>query len=111
MAEQKKKMLNDEMGNPIPRQTDVYVDEEEMQEEDEDFLNTSQTSQPSLAPTVVLPQTMQIQREVFFLKGDYITPEDAEEFHKQTQRIPRLRINGCMQSICFMSRSVLIRLL
>ena len=91
------------MGNPIPRQTDVYVDEEEMQEEDEDFLNTSQTSQPSMASTVVLPQTMQIQREVFVLKGDYITPQDAEEFHEQTQGKHRLRVNRCMQSICFMS--------
>ena len=75
-----------------------------MQEEDEDFLNTSQTFQPSMASTVVLPQTMQ----VFVLTGDYITPQDAEEFHEQTQRIPRLRINRCMQSICFMSNLYLL---
>jgi hypothetical protein len=40
---------------------------------------------------------MQMQREIFVLKGDYITPQDAESFFEQSQRLPRLRINECMQ--------------
>ena len=42
---------------------------------------------------------MQMQREatLFVLKGEYITPQDAEEFHEQSQRLPRLRINECIQ--------------
>ena len=40
---------------------------------------------------------MQMQREIFVLKGDDITPQDAEEFYEQSQRLPRLRINECMQ--------------
>jgi hypothetical protein len=40
---------------------------------------------------------MQMQREIFVLKGDYITPQDAESFFEQAQRLPRLRINECMQ--------------
>lgn len=58
------------------------MEEEEEEEdvvEDMDILNTSQTSQPSLVPTVVFPQTMQIQRELFILRGDYITPQDRSK--------------------------------
>ena len=40
---------------------------------------------------------MQMQREIFVLKGDYITPQDAENFYEQAQRLPRLRVNECMQ--------------
>ena len=40
---------------------------------------------------------MQMQREIFVLKGDYITPQDADDFYEQPQRLPRLRINECMQ--------------
>ena len=40
---------------------------------------------------------MQMQREIFVLKGDYITPQDVEEFYEQSQRLRRLRINECMQ--------------
>jgi hypothetical protein len=40
---------------------------------------------------------MQMQREIFVLKGDYITPQDAESFFEQSQRLPRLLINECMQ--------------
>ena len=40
---------------------------------------------------------MQMQREIFFLKGDYITPQDAEDLYEQPQRLPRLRIKECMQ--------------
>ena len=40
---------------------------------------------------------MQMQREIFVLKGDYITPQDAADFYDQSQRLPRLRINECMQ--------------
>ena len=97
MAENHVDQFYDADGNPIPRP--VYNNEEEEEEEvveDMDILNTSQTSQPSLVPTVVFPQTMQIQRELFILKGDYITPQDAEEFQKQAQRLPRLHINECM---------------
>ena len=45
---------------------------------------------------MVFPQTMQIQREILILKGDFITPQDAEEFQEQAQGVPRLRINECM---------------
>ena len=40
---------------------------------------------------------MQMQREIFVLKGDYISPQDAEDFYEEAQRLPRLRINECMQ--------------
>ena len=40
---------------------------------------------------------MQMQREIFVLKGDYITPQDAADFYEQSQRLSRLRINECMQ--------------
>ena len=43
------------------------------------------------------PQTLQIQREIFILRGDYITPQDAEDFYEQAQRMPHLRIKQCMQ--------------
>ena len=43
------------------------------------------------------PQTLQIQREIFILRGDYITPQDAEEFYEQAQRLPHLHIKQCMQ--------------
>ena len=42
-------------------------------------------------------QTLQIQREIFILRGDYITPQDAEEFYEQAQRLPHLHIKQCMQ--------------
>ena len=73
------------------------TEEEEVPEEDGGILNTTQTSQSSVAQTILFPQTMQMQREIFVLKGDYITPQDAEEFYEQSQRLPRLRINECMQ--------------
>ena len=47
---------------------------------------------------ILFPQTMQMQREMFVLKVDYITPQDAEDFYEEAQRLPRLRINECMQS-------------
>ena len=68
-----------------------------MLEEDRGILNATQTSQSSVAQTILFPQTMQMQREIFVLKGDYITPQDAEDFYEQAQRLPRLRINECMQ--------------
>ena len=37
-----------------------------------------------------------MQREIFVPKGDYITPQDAEDFYEQAQRLPRLRINKCI---------------
>ena len=43
------------------------------------------------------PQTLQIQREIFILRGFYITPQDAEEFYEQAQRLPHLHIKQCMQ--------------
>ena len=39
---------------------------------------------------------MQIQRQIFIFKGDYIAPQDAEEIQEQAQRLPRLCINECM---------------
>ena len=38
-----------------------------------------------------------MQREIFVLKGDYITPQDAADFYEQSQRLPRLRFNECLQ--------------
>ena len=73
------------------------TEEEEVLQEDEGILNTTQTSQSSVAQTILFPQTLQMQREIFVLKGDYITPQDAEKFYEQSQRLPRLRINECMQ--------------
>ena len=40
---------------------------------------------------------MQIQGEIFILKGDWISPQDAEDFYEQAQRLPYLRIKECMQ--------------
>lgn len=74
---------------------DDEIEEVEIQEEDVGILNTSQTSQ--FPNTVVFPQTMQIQREVFILRGDFITPQDVGDFYKRAQRLPRLRIKECMQ--------------
>ena len=68
-----------------------------MLEEDRGILNATQTSQSSVAQTILFPQTMQMQREIFVLKGDCITPQDAEEFYEQSQHLPRSRINECMQ--------------
>ena len=73
------------------------TEEEEVLQEDEGILKTTQTSQSSVAQTILFFQTMQMQREIFVLKCDYITPQDAEEFYEQSQRLPRLRINECMQ--------------
>ena len=73
------------------------TEEEEVLEEDGGILNATQTSQSSVAQTILFPQTMQMQREIFVLKGDYITPQDAADFYDQSQRLPRLRINECMQ--------------
>ena len=73
------------------------TEEEEVFEEDGGILNATQTSQSTVAQTILFPQTMQMQREIFVLKGDYITPQDAEDFYEQAQRLPPLRINECMQ--------------
>ena len=97
MADNQANQFYDANGNPIPHP--VYDEEEDEDEEvggDTNILDSSQTSLPSSLPTVVFPQTMQIQRERFILKGDYITPQDAEEFQEQAQCLPRLRINECM---------------
>ena len=48
-------------------------------------------------PTVVFPQTLHIQRDVFILKGDWISPQDAEDFYEQAQQLPNLRLKVCMQ--------------
>ena len=68
-----------------------------MLEEEGGILNATQTLQSSVAQTILFPQTMQLQREIFVLKGDYITLQDAENFYERAQRLPRLRINECMQ--------------
>ena len=87
----------DDAGNLIVDPPVVPTEEEEVLEEDGGILNATQTSQSSVAQTILFPQTIQMQREIFVLKGDYITPQDAEEFYEQSQRLPRLRINECMQ--------------
>ena len=87
----------DDEGKLIVDPPVVDTEEEEVPEEDGGILNTTQTSQSSVVQTIMFPQTMQMQREIFVLKGDYITPQDAEEFYEQAQRLPRLRIKECMQ--------------
>lgn len=87
MTDNQANQFYDANGNPIPHP--VYDEEEEEEEEvggDANILNTSLTSQSSSLPMVVFPQTMQIQREIFILKGEYIPPQDAEEFQEQAQR-------------------------
>ena len=42
-------------------------------DEEGNFLNISQSSQSS---NMGFPQTLQIQREIFILRGDYITTQD-----------------------------------
>ena len=86
----------DDDGNLIEHPPVVPTEEEEVLEEEGGILNATQTSQSSVAQTILFPQTMQMQREIFVLKGDYITPQDAENFYEQSQRLPRLRINECM---------------
>ena len=83
----------DEEGKLLEHPPVDETEEEEVLEEDGGILNATQTSQPSVAQTILFPQTMQMQREIFVLKGDYITPQDDESFFEQAQRLPRLRIN------------------
>ena len=87
----------DDAGNLIVDPPVVHTEEDEVLEEDGGILNATQTSQSSVAQTILFPQTIQMQREIFVLKGDYITPQDAEDFYDQAQRLPRLRIKECMQ--------------
>ena len=68
-----------------------------MVEEDGVISNATQTSQSPVAQTILFPQTMQMQQEIFVLEGDYVTQQDAEDFYEQTQRLSRLRIDECMQ--------------
>ena len=78
----------DDEGNLIVDPPVVPTEEEVVLEEDGSSLNATQTLQSSVAQTLLFPQTMQMQREIFVLKGDYITPQDAEEFYEQSQRLP-----------------------
>ena len=87
----------DDAGNLIVDPPVVSTEEEEVVDKDGGILDATQTSQSSVAQTILFPQTMQMQREIFVLKGDYITPQDAENFYEQAQRLPRLRVNECMQ--------------
>ena len=82
--------------DPEPRQNprDKESDNEEVVDEEGNILNISQNSQSS---NMGFPQTLQIQREIFILRGDYITPQDAEDFYEQAQRMPYLQIKQCMQ--------------
>ena len=79
---------------PRPNPRDNESDNEEVVDEEGNILNLSQNSQSS---NMVFPQTLQIQREIFILRGDYITPQDAEDFYEQAQRMPHLHIKQCMQ--------------
>ena len=73
---------------------ELEPDNEQEIDEEGNILNISQSSQSS---TMGFPQTLQIQREIFILREDYITPQDAEEFYEQAQRLPQLHIKQCMQ--------------
>ena len=79
---------------PRPNPRDNESDNEEVVDEEGNILNLSQNSQSS---NMGFPQTLQIQREIFILRGDYITPQDAEDFYEQAQRMPHLHIKQCMQ--------------
>ena len=79
---------------PRPNLRDNESDNEEVVDEEGNILNLSQNSQSS---NMVFPQTLQIQREIFILRGGYITPQDAEDFYEQAQRMPHLHIKQCMQ--------------
>ena len=81
---------NDLHPEPEPNEPD---NEQEIDEEG-NLLNISQSSQSS---NMGFPRTLQIQREIFILRGDYITPQDAEEFYEQAQRLPHLHIKQFMQ--------------
>ena len=81
---------NDLHPEPEPNEPD---NEQEIDEEGS-ILNISQSSQSS---NMGFPQTLQIQREIFIPRGDYITPQDAEEFYEQAHRLPHMHIKQCMQ--------------
>ena len=76
------------------KRSEPEPDNEQEIDEEGNILNISQSSQSS---TMGFPQMLQIQREIFILRGDYITPQDAEEFYEQAQRLPHLYIKQCMQ--------------
>ena len=73
----------DDNGNLSEGPQVVSTEEEEVVEEDWGILNVTQTLQSSVAQTILFPQTMQMQREIFVLRGDYMTAQDAEDFYKQ----------------------------
>ena len=79
---------------PRPDPRDNESDNEEVVDEEGNFLNLSQNSQSS---NMGFPQMLQIQREIFILRGDYIAPQDAEDFYEQAQGLPHLHIKQCMQ--------------
>ena len=87
----------DDDGNLVDNDPVDQTEEEEVLEEDVGILNATQTSQSSVAQTILFPQAMLMQREIFVLTGDYFTPQDAGDFYKQAQCLPRLRINKCIQ--------------
>ena len=60
----------DDAGNLIVDPPVVPTEEEEVLKEDGGILNATQTSQSSVAQTILFPQSMQMQREIFVLKGD-----------------------------------------
>jgi hypothetical protein len=102
MADNQEEHDLEEEVNPQDPLDEVNEEEEIVEEEvveDGGILYNSQASQSSALsslPNVVFPQTMQIQREVFVLTGDHITPEDAEAFYEQACRLPHLRVEECM---------------
>ena len=67
----------DDEGNLLEDPPVDDTEEEEALEEEGGILNATQTSQSSVAQTILFPQTMQMQREIFVLKGDYITPQTS----------------------------------
>ena len=93
----------DPESRPNPR--DNEYDNEEVVDEEGNILNISQNSQSS---NMDFPQTLQIQREIFILRGDYITPQDAEDFYEQAQRMPHLRIKECMQRQAIVSDHLIL---
>ena len=86
---------------PEPNEPD---NEHEIDEEG-NILNISQSSQSS---NMGFPQTLQIQREIFILRGDYITPQDLKNsMSKHNACLTCILNNACnvKQSICFMLKS------
>ena len=85
---------------PPQESEDERVEQESGDEEADDSsqvdnpLNASLTSTQSV---VMFPSTVQMQQDIMVLSGNFIFPEEAEDFYEQALRCPNLKINECMK--------------